>query len=539
MYLTSEIKIGGINILLKEGIEIRQAREYWEFELIYKLNYETFVEEIPQHHVNQNKTLVDRFDKENTYIIAIKNKEIIGMLALRDKRPFSLDQKISNLDSYLPVYRRICEVRLLSVRKQFRKTKVMYALIKKAFQYITLNEYEVLVISGILNQQKLYKHIGFIPFGDMVGNNDAKFQPMYITRDSFKLQNLLEEQKKVSLLPGPVEISANVKNAFSSSPLSHRSESFKTIFDDTKRMLCSLVKAKNVEIFTGSGTLANDVICLEIAKLNKKGLILSNGEFGNRLIEHGNCNALDFLSYGVPWGEAFNWEHINRIIVKEGIGWIYMVYSETSTGMINDFKKLLPVTEGNDVKICLDAISAIGNIPVDLSKVYLASCVSGKGLASFCGLSMVFYNQPIVEASFKLPRYLNLYQYSHSQGIPYTISSNLVFALHTALKNLNIEEKSYRIKKLYFFLVQRLTTLGVSMFAAQEDTNPAVLTIPIEQAYDSQKIGAYIRRKGYLVSFESNYLLQRNWIQICLMGDINKEQLDDLSRIYREAIGVN
>lgn len=461
------------------------------------------------------------------------------MLALRDKRPFSLDQKMENLDGYVPIHERICEVRLLSVIKQFRKTKVMYGLIKKAFQYITLNEYDILVISGILNQQKLYKHIGFIPFGDVVGNNDAKFQPMYITRDSFKLQFLLKEQTQVSLLPGPVEISANVKEAFSSIPMSHRSENFKNIFDDTKRRLCSLVNAKNVEIFTGSGTLANDVICLEIAKLNRKGLILSNGEFGNRLIDHGNCNDLDFISYGVPWGEAFNWEHINSIIKKEGIGWIYMVYSETSTGMINDFKKLLPIAGENDIKICLDAISAIGNIPIDLSKIYLASCVSGKGLASFCGLSMVFYNHTIVEASIKLPRYLNLYQYSHSQGIPYTMSSNLVFALHTALKNLNIDEKSNRTKKLYFFLKQKFTVLGVSMLNAQEDINPAVLTIPIEQSYDSQKIGDYIRRKGYLVSYESNYLLQRNWIQICLMGDIKKEQLDDLARIYKNASGGN
>lgn len=461
------------------------------------------------------------------------------MLALRDKRPFSLDQKMENLDGYIPIHKRICEVRLLSVRKQFRKTKVMYGLIKKAFQYITLNEYDVLVISGILNQQKLYKHIGFIPFGDVVGKDNAKFQPMYITRDSFKLHSLLQEQTQVSLLPGPVEISSNVKEAFSSIPLSHRSENFKNIFDDTKRMLCSLVNAKNVEIFTGSGTLANDVICLEIAKLNRKGLILSNGEFGNRLIEHGNCNALDFISYGVPWGEAFNWEDINSIIKKEGIGWIYMVYSETSTGMVNDFKKLLPIAGENDVKICLDAISAIGNIPVDLSKTYLASCVSGKGLASFCGLSMVFYNHSIAEADIRMPRYLNLYHYTHSQGIPYTMSSNLVFALHTALKNLNIDEKSNSIKELHFYLKQKLKILGVSMLNAQEHINPAVLTIPIEKNYDSQKIGDYIRRKGYLISYESNYLLHRNWIQICLMGDIKREQLADLARIYRSAFGSN
>lgn len=528
------LKQGGIIILLEEGIEIRQAREKWEFDSIYQLNYETFVEEIPQHHRNESRTLVDRFDKENTYIIALKGKKIIGMLALRDKRPFSLDQKINNLDSYLPMHRKICEVRLLSVRKQFRKTKVLYGLVKQAFQYITSKEYDILVISGILSQQKLYKHIGFLPFGDIVGNHDAQFQPMYITRDSFRLHSLLGENVQVSLLPGPVEISANVKEAFSSVPLSHRSETFKNIFKDTKRMLCELVNAQNVEIFTGSGTLANDAVCLEIAKLNQKGLVLSNGEFGNRLIEHANSNALDFISYGVPWGEAFNWGHLYHIIKKERIGWIYLVYSETSTGMVNDFQKLLSIAGETDIKICLDAISAIGNIPVDFSRVYLASCVSGKGLASFCGLSMVFYNHKIQESANKSPRCLSLYQYSHSQGIPYTISSNLVFALYTALKNLNINEKTERIKELHFSLKQNLTFLGVPTLTAEEDINPAVLTFPIDKQYDSKKIGDYIKGKGYLVSYESNYLIQRNWIQICFMGEINKEQLDDFARIYKK-----
>lgn len=183
-----------ITILLEEGIEFKQAKESWEFEAIFKLNYATFVEEIPQHHHNPKRKLVDKFDKENTYMIALKNKEIIAMVALRDTRPFSLDQKMDNLDTYLPKHKKICEVRLLSVRKDFRNTKMIVGLLKQTFQYVTLNEYDLLVISGILNQQKLYTHIGFIAFGAVTGSCDAQFQPMYITKDSFKLQYLLEEK---------------------------------------------------------------------------------------------------------------------------------------------------------------------------------------------------------------------------------------------------------------------------------------------------------------------------------------------------------
>ena len=66
------------------------ATEPSEFEQIYQLNYETFVEEIPQHAKNEEQKLVDKFHDENLYFICLKGQEVIGMLCYRDKRPFSL-----------------------------------------------------------------------------------------------------------------------------------------------------------------------------------------------------------------------------------------------------------------------------------------------------------------------------------------------------------------------------------------------------------------------------------------------------------------
>jgi hypothetical protein len=37
-----------------------------------------------------------------------------------------------------------------------------------------------------------------------------------------------------------------------------------------------------------------------------------------------------------------------------------------------------------------------------------------------------------------------------------------------------------------------------------------------------------IEQAGFLVSSNSDYLRQRNWIQICLMGEYSREKLDGL-----------
>ena len=98
-------------------IRIKTASEPWEFEQIHRLNYRTFVDEIPQHQANTDGVLVDRFDGENTYIIALDGRRLLAMMAVRGTRPFSLDAKLPDLDAYLPAGRRLCEFRLLAVER--------------------------------------------------------------------------------------------------------------------------------------------------------------------------------------------------------------------------------------------------------------------------------------------------------------------------------------------------------------------------------------------------------------------------------------
>ena len=109
-----------------------------EFDEIAKLNYETFVEEIPQHQPNEQKRLVDRFHDENTYLVVYKDTEMVGMLAFRDKRPFSLDEKIGKVELKLDkeVCEKLCEIRLLAVKKDYRNGRVFSQLAKAIYTYV-------------------------------------------------------------------------------------------------------------------------------------------------------------------------------------------------------------------------------------------------------------------------------------------------------------------------------------------------------------------------------------------------------------------
>src|SRR5258705_12712928 len=47
------------------SLRFKIAGDNWEFEAVHRLNYKTFVEEIPQHARNPDQRLVDKFHAEN------------------------------------------------------------------------------------------------------------------------------------------------------------------------------------------------------------------------------------------------------------------------------------------------------------------------------------------------------------------------------------------------------------------------------------------------------------------------------------------
>ncbi|HWC60996.1 MAG TPA: aminotransferase class V-fold PLP-dependent enzyme [Verrucomicrobiae bacterium] len=522
----------------RQPLTFKTANEDWEFEQIHRLNYKTFVEEIPQHHASPAHRLVDKFHAENTYLICLAGKKLVGMLAVRGARPFSLDQKLENLNSYLPAGRTICEIRLLAIEKKFRGAQVLQGILALLWQHGIEKGYDLAIISGTTRQFRLYQHLGFVPFGPVVGSGEAQFQPMYVTLETF--ENTAREflrsspsrsfqPSAVNFLPGPVTVKREVRRAFEQAPESHRADIFMKDFGAARQILCELVRTRNVELFLGSGTLANDVVGGQLTLEPKRGIVLSNGEFGCRLMDQARRWRLDFDVIEFPWGQPIDLRAVRKAFEqKPSPGWLWCTHCETSTGVLNDLSTLKALCDEFQVKLCLDCISSIGTMPVDLSGVYLASGSSGKGLRSYPGISMVFHNHAVIPQPERLPRYLDLGYYSQQQGVPFTFSSNLLHALHAAVKHVDWEKRFTDAVALSTFLREKLVEFGFTLIGSNTATSPVVVTIALPPEMSSLKIGGMIQESGYLVSYNSEYLRKKNWMQICLMGECTREKVVSL-----------
>ena len=153
---------------------------------------------------------------------------------------------------------------------------------------------------------------------------------------------------------------------------------------------------------------------------------------------------------------------------------------------------------------------------------------SGKGLGGYPGLSMVFYDHEVEPAPATLPRSLDLGLHAAKNGVPFTMSSNLFYGLDTALDAFQTNRIFDEIADISAWLRRGLRRLGYRTVAPDEHSSPAVITIELPEEFRSIDVGRRLEAMGYVLSYNSSYLLDRNWIQVCLMGEITREAVAPL-----------
>lgn len=167
-------------------IEILQPESEDDFEQIFRLNYKTFVEEIPQHEKRNDERLIDKFHDKNSYLVAKIDNKVLGMVCYNTVRPFSLDLKNVPIDEFIPEGTKTAELRLLAVDPKYRQNDIANSLIKELVRILVGKGIYLGFISATTRELDFYNKVGFTSFGELVGKEGAYYQPMYITFDRLR-----------------------------------------------------------------------------------------------------------------------------------------------------------------------------------------------------------------------------------------------------------------------------------------------------------------------------------------------------------------
>ena len=529
----------------------KRAETDQEFEQIHCLNFRTFVGEIPQHQDPGNGRLVDKFHDKSLYFIAVRDGRVVGMVSSHDQTPFSVTDRLPDPGLLQRPGTRPMEVRLLALEPDMRHSTVFFGLIWTMYDYALNNGYTHVFISGLKERVPLYQRLGFRPLGPAAPAGKALFVPMVLTMGQLpdrvlRVKQLWETHLErvlplrsppICLLPGPVTIAPAVQDAFHQPPIYHRGAEFIDLFQKVRQTLSGLVSSRDVALFNGSGTLANEAVAAALAADSRagRGILLVNGEFGQRLARQATRFGLQPSLLQWPWGQPWDLEEIEKALDRNpSCGWIWGVHLESSTGVLNDLPGLVRLANDRGVRVCADCISSLGAIPLDLQEVYLATGATGKSVGSYAGVSIVFANvDQLAHLDMgRIPSYLDIPAVLANEGPRFTFPSPTLGALDAALAEYATPEKAEaryeRYSEMGGYVRRQLRHLGLEPLAADDCACPVVTTFAPPGEESSEAFVSRCRAWGFAIGGQSRYLAERRLVQIATMGAIGQEDFAPL-----------
>jgi len=359
-------------------------------------------------------------------------------------------------------------------------------------------------------------------------------------------------KKYLLFTPGPVNVAENVRMAISKEDISHREEDFDSLLQSIEKKLLQLFEIKittdySAVVITGSGTAANESMLSSVVG-DKNILIVSNGEFGERLFHISQIHNKNTFLLKFPWGKKMDIQKIEDFIKENKIEVLAMVHHETSSGMLNPLKEVGELAKANNITFIVDAVSSAGAEIIDLEKWNISFCSSSssKAIASYSGISFVIGKKSEFEKLKDLPpktMYLNLYKFYHfintASQTPNTPAVHLFYAFEQALMNILEEGVLSRHKRLLdraTLLRTGMKTMGLKFLIDEKDMCSILTTVYIPTYIESSVLRQKLREKKIII-YEGKGEFKNKVFQVGNIGELSGTEiqffLDSLQEILQ------
>jgi alanine-glyoxylate transaminase/serine-glyoxylate transaminase/serine-pyruvate transaminase len=187
--------------------------------------------------------------------------------------------------------------------------------------------------------------------------------------------------------------------------LGHLDPQFLDLLNQIQDMLRRVFLTANPLTFpiSGTGMSGMEACAANLLEPGDKVVVCSCGFFGGRMVEVAGRTGAQVTVVERPWGEVFEPDQVREALRRVGPKVLMIVQAETSTGAWQPLEGLGPLCHEFDCLLLVDAVTALGCVPVKVDEwgidaVY--SC-SQKGLACPPGLSPVSFSPRAVEVMEK------------------------------------------------------------------------------------------------------------------------------------------
>lgn len=290
--------------------------------------------------------------------------------------------------------------------------------------------------------------------------------------------------KPVLLLgPGPCDAHPNVLRVMTTPLLGHLDPQFLQIVDQIQEMLRSVFLTRNAATLpiSGTGMSGMETCVVNLLEPGDKMVICANGFFGARMVDMAGRTGAQVTTLEKTWGGVFDLDQIRDVLQKVRPKVLGIVQAETSTGALQPIDALGALCHEFDTLLLVDAVTALGCVPVKLDEwgvdaVY--SC-SQKGLGCPPGLAPVSFSDRAVAVIEKRKTkvqswYLDLSlirkYLSPDRLYHHTTPISMYFALHEGLRLIleeGLETRWARHQRNHLALKAGLLALGLEYTARE------------------------------------------------------------------------
>jgi len=331
-----------------------------------------------------------------------------------------------------------------------------------------------------------------------------------------------------------------VAQAYSRCALSHREDSFSILLSQVQQALLFIAGVRTLDeysalVITGSGTAANEAVLTSAVPPDTVVIVLSNGEFGERLAGlSATYNNTTIIKS--EWGEDLDLVQLEHLLGNTPRALVAMVHHETSTGLLNPIEQVGRLCKRYGAQLFVDAVSSFAADPILLedSGITFLTTSSGKAIAGYPGLSFVLgRNKDFVKlGDYPVKNhYLNLYRYfqasTEDRQTPNTPAVSLIATLHESLQEICSEGISQRYRRLCELAAYMRGELAArDLYQPPGKPQSVILTnafLPDKMTFaDLQR---QLKEKGFVI-YDAKGPLRGRFFQVSIIGDITIADID-------------
>lgn len=348
---------------------------------------------------------------------------------------------------------------------------------------------------------------------------------------------------KLLITPGPTNVPEEIREIMGMDLIHHRAEDFHNMIIRMGDSLKKIFETKHrVMTLTASGTGGMEAAVVNLFSTGDKVVVINVGNFGRRFVEICETYHLEVIELEYEWGTTYDLDQVKQVLAEEDdVKGLFVQYSETSTGVLNNLKELGKLTAGTETLLVADCISGmvVNEFKFDEWGIDCAIAGSQKGFLLPPGLAFIalskraekaMYNSNLPKYYFDLKKAIRFLREKHET--PFTPAIPIMIAAEKACNMLleqGLEEIQAYHTDLRMYVEKRVKELGFKLFVKNPDARGNTLvTVTREDDVDLNKLKNDIDAKYDITLAGGQGDYAGKILRIGCLGKLTKADFDKL-----------